>query len=62
VCGSQVIARHRRSYQREDTIFDPLHYLGLLEQSRGLWTRPRPWRAGSCPPALPNYGACWKRG
>jgi transposase len=32
VCGSQVIARHRRSYQREDTIFDPLHYLGLLEQ------------------------------
>ena len=32
VCGSQVIARHRRSYQREDTVFDPLHYLGLLEQ------------------------------
>ena len=31
-CGSQVIARHRRSYQREDMVFDPLHYLGLLEQ------------------------------
>ncbi len=27
-----VIARHKRSYQREDMIFDPLHYLALLEQ------------------------------
>ena len=32
ICGSQVIARHRRSYQREDMVFDPLHYLALLEQ------------------------------
>ena len=32
VCGSRVIARHRRSYQREDMVFDPLHYLALLEQ------------------------------
>lgn len=31
-CGSQVIARHRRSYERQDTIFDPLHYLALLEE------------------------------
>jgi hypothetical protein len=30
--GSEVIARHRRSYEREDMIFDPLHYLALLEQ------------------------------
>jgi hypothetical protein len=32
VCGSEVIARHRRSYQREDMIFDPLRYPALLEQ------------------------------
>ncbi|HEX9595702.1 MAG TPA: IS21 family transposase, partial [Anaerolineales bacterium] len=31
-CGAEVIARHRRSYEREDMIFDPLHYLALLEQ------------------------------
>ena len=31
-CGSEVIARHPRSYEREDMIFDPLHYLALLEQ------------------------------
>jgi transposase len=26
-CGTEVIARHPRSYEREDFIFDPLHYL-----------------------------------
>ena len=31
-CGAEVIARHTRSYEREDMIFDPLHYLALLEQ------------------------------
>ena len=31
-CGSEVIARHKRSYGREEMIFDPLHYLALLEQ------------------------------
>ena len=37
VCGSEVIARHERSYERESAIFDPLHYLGLLEhKSRAL--------------------------
>ena len=31
-CGSEEIARHRRSYEREELIFDPLHYLALLER------------------------------
>ena len=31
-CGAEVIARHRRSYEREDFIFEPLHYLALIEQ------------------------------
>ncbi len=31
-CGSEVIARHERSYERETVVFDPLHYLALLEQ------------------------------
>ncbi len=30
--ASEVIARHPRSYEREDMIFDPLHYLALLEK------------------------------
>jgi transposase len=31
-CGGEEIARHRRSYEREELIFDPLHYLALLER------------------------------
>ena len=31
-CGGEVIARHPRSYAREDFVFEPLHYLALIEQ------------------------------
>jgi hypothetical protein len=31
VSGCYVIAEHKRSYEREATIYDPLHYLALLE-------------------------------
>ncbi len=37
ICGSEVIARHERSYERETAVYDPLHYLALLEhKSRAL--------------------------
>src|SRR5579863_9143909 len=37
VCGSEVIASHPRSYDRESAIYDPVHYLALLEhKSRAL--------------------------
>jgi transposase len=37
VCGSKVIAEHKRSYEREAAVYDPLHYLALLEhKSRAL--------------------------
>jgi hypothetical protein len=40
-CSSEVIARHSRSYGREELIFNPLHYLALLEQkSNALERRP----------------------
>ena len=29
---TEIIARHRRSYEGEDTVFDPLHYLPLIER------------------------------
>ena len=41
-CGSEVIARHRRSYERDDFIFDPLHYLPLLEQKTGAFDQAAP--------------------
>ncbi len=31
-CGAAVIARHPRSYEKDDFVFDPLHYLPRLEQ------------------------------
>jgi hypothetical protein len=31
-CRGEVIARHVRSYSLEDVIFDPVHYLPLIEQ------------------------------
>jgi transposase len=41
-CGAEVIARHRRSYEREDFVFDPLHYLALLEQKIGALDQAAP--------------------
>lgn len=41
-CGTEVIARHSRSYEREDIIFDPLHYLALLEQKVGALDQAAP--------------------
>ena len=41
-CGAEVIARHERSYQKEDLIFDPLHYLALLEQKVGALDQAAP--------------------
>jgi transposase len=40
--GSEVIARHARSYEREDVIFDPLHYLALLEQKPNALDQAKP--------------------
>ena len=31
-CGAEIIARHPRSYEQDDFVFDPIHYLPLPEQ------------------------------
>ena len=41
-CGSEIIARHRRSYERDDFVFDPLHYLPLLERKTGALDQAAP--------------------
>ena len=41
-CGAEVIARHPRSYEREDFVFEPMHYLPLLEQKTGALDQARP--------------------
>lgn len=45
----RVIAGHPRCYGREQEIFDPLHYLPLLEQRPGAFDHAKPlrrWREG----------------
>jgi transposase len=41
-CGAEIIARHARSYEREDFVFEPLHYLALLEQKTGALDQAAP--------------------
>jgi hypothetical protein len=50
-CGSEVIARHERSYEREAVVFDPLHYLALIEQKTRALDQAAPlagWQLPEC--------------
>jgi hypothetical protein len=48
-CGTEAIARYPRSYEREDLIFDPLHYLALLERKIGALDQAAPLVGWSLP-------------
>ena len=50
-CASAIIARHERSYEREAIVFDPLHYLALLEQKTRALDQAAPlagWQLPEC--------------
>ncbi len=50
-CGSEMIARHERSYERETVVFDPMHYLALLEQKTRALDQAAPlagWQLPEC--------------
>ena len=49
VCGSEEIARHRRSYAREALIFEPRHYLALLERKTGALDQAAPLAGWALP-------------
>jgi hypothetical protein len=53
-CGAEVIARHPRSYEREDFVFNPQHYLPLLEQKIGALDQAAPLVGGNCLRNLPR--------
>ena len=48
-CGSEVIARHKRSYQRDDFVYDPVHYLPLLEQKTAALDQAAPLQGWDLP-------------
>ena len=51
VVGGRVVARHRRCWGKEQTCFDPVHYLALLERKPGALDFARPldgWQLPDC--------------
>ena len=48
-CGSEVIARHPRSYERDDFVYDPIHYLPLLERKTGALEQAAPLQGWELP-------------
>ena len=48
-CGGEIIARHPRCYEREQMVFNPVHYLRFWRASPVPLIRLRPWPIGRCP-------------
>ena len=48
-CGAEVVARHPRSYERDDFVFDPIHYLPLLEQKTAALDQAAPLQGWQLP-------------
>lgn len=51
-CNAEVIARHRRSYDKADMVFDPMHFLPLLEQKVGALDQAAPLQGWDLPDAF----------
>ena len=52
-CGGGIIARHPRSYERDDMVFDPIHCLPLLEQKIAALDQAAPLAGWELPGAFP---------
>ena len=48
-CRSEIIARHPRSYDRDDFVYDPIHYLPLLERKTGTLDQAAPLQGWDLP-------------
>ena len=48
-CGPEVIARHPRSYERDDFVYDPIHYLPLLERKTAALDQAAPLQGWELP-------------
>ena len=48
-CGTEIIACHKRSYEKADMVFDPMHFLPLLEQKVGALDQAAPLQGWDLP-------------
>lgn len=51
-CGAEIVARHLRSWEKEDFVFDPLHYLALIEQKTNALDQAAPLVGWELPEAF----------
>jgi len=51
-CGAEVIAEHPRSYETEDMVFDPVHYLPLIERKIMSFDQAAPLQGWELPEAF----------
>ena len=58
--GAEIIARHPRSYVRGDVVYEPLHYLSLLERKPGALDQAAPLRGWKLDPAFDEFAISWK--
>ncbi len=49
-CGGEIVARHPRCYDREDMVFDPVHYLPLIEKKINALDQAAPLVGWDLPP------------
>jgi hypothetical protein len=49
VAGAEIVARHERIYGRNQFVFDPKHYLALLEQKPGALDQAAPLQSWNLP-------------
>jgi len=53
--GADIIATHKRSYDTGDVIYDPFHYLPLLEQKANALDQAAPLKTLSLPPIFERF-------
>ena len=51
-CGAEVIAKHPRSYEKDDFAFDPSHCLPLLEQKTAALDQAAPLQGWELPEVI----------
>ncbi len=59
-CGTEVVARHPRSYERDDFVYDPIHTCRSWNGSREPWIRPLRCRDGTSPRSSGRCAVCLK--
>jgi transposase len=55
----RVVGEHRRSFGRDQMVFDPWHYVPVLARKPGAWRNGAPFKDGRCPVRWNGCAASW---